>query len=60
LLTTSQPGHQNSVVGSFNTGTCLIVTVNFGDTTSFRRLDLFKSGILTKAKPGVWIFRTGL
>jgi hypothetical protein len=60
LLTSSQPGHQNSVVGSFNTGTGLIVTVNISDTTGFSRLDLLKGGVLTKAKPGIRIFRTGL
>jgi hypothetical protein len=60
FLTSSQPGHQNSVVGSFNTSTGLIVTVNISDTPGFSRLNLLKGCVLTKAKPGIWIFRTGL
>jgi hypothetical protein len=47
LLAIPQPRHQNGVVGSFNASSSLIVTVNFGDTTRFRGLNLLKSGVLT-------------
>jgi hypothetical protein len=47
LLAIPQPRHQNGVVGSFNASSSLIVTVNFSDTTSFRGLNLLKSGVLT-------------